>query len=221
MESPTPETEILNPETEAVNPETEILNPEPEDRVLFARGFLTPTVQTELQAFRAARRVLPMVLVIVGCGMIITSQLMRIGMGIAQILIFDRPIYTAISMWIGAICVLFGVFLLVWTLLAPRRSAHRRMRQLKERYPETPTIVVEFLPDGIALCTDRGETGIRFAYASIKRCIETQDLFVLLTREKQVLSLEKQRLAFADEAGFRRLIRDKCPKAKVNWRAEA
>ena len=191
---------------------------ETETRTVCARGMLTPTPETELQAYRATRRILWLILLCVGCGMIIVSQLFRIGLSLVRILIFDQPVYSVFSLWIGAASIVLAVFLLIFGLFSPRRSARRRIRRLKETYAEIPTLICDFEEDGIALRTDKAEAGVRFAYSAIRRCTETKDLFVLLTKEKQFFSVEKQRLEHIDEAGFRAFICAKCPKAKVNWR---
>ena len=191
---------------------------ETETRTVYARGMLTPTPETELQAYRATRRVFWLILLCVGCGMIIASQLFKIGFSLVRILIFEQPVYSAFSLWLGAAGVVLAVLLLIFGLFTPRRSARRRIRRLKETYGEIPTLICEFEEDGVALRSDRADAGVRFAYPAIRRCAETKDLFVLLTKEKQFFSVEKQRLEYVDEAGFRALIRAKCPKAKVNWR---
>ena len=191
---------------------------EAKEDIVLAVGKLTPSVETERQAYRAARRVFPLILLCIGCGTILFSQLFRIGLSVARILIFKQPVYSAVSLWIAVACILFAVFLLLWGLFAPRRSARRRIRKLKETFASVPTLTCDFCEDRIALRADEAETGIRYPYTAIRRCTETRDLFVLVTKEKQFLSVEKHRLALIDDAGFRTLIREKCPKAKVNWR---
>ena len=192
-----------------------------EESSILAKGSLTPSNETLLQAYRATRKPWTLILVCVGCGMIITSQLVRIGMGVAQILIFDRPIYTAVSMWIAVLCVLFAVFLLVWTVIAPRRYARRRMRQIREMFPTVPKMLARFDADGVSVTDEGTDRGMRFVYPVVKKCFETQDLFVFLTKEKQFFAVEKQTLELFDGSDFHRLIEKLCPKAKRNWRSNA
>lgn len=194
---------------------------EENERVILAKSAYTPSFETMLQAYRATRRPWVLVLVCVGCAMIITGQMVRIGIGVVQILIFDRPIYSAVSMWIAVLCVLFGVFLLLWTLFAPRRNAKRRMKQIGEMFATLPTGIAVFDADGIEMIETRAQQGVRFSYGVLKACTETEDLFVFLTKERQFFSVEKQRLELVDEAGLRRLIAEKCPKAKCRFRREA
>ena len=191
---------------------------ETEERIILAKGTLTPRIDTERQAYRAARRAFPLVLLCVGCGIIAFSQIFRIGFSVARILIFDQPIYSAVSLWFAVVCLLFAGFLLLWGLFAPTRSAKRRLRRLKEAYASVPTVTCIFDADGIAVQYNGIETGMRCPYAAIRRCTETQDLFLLITKEKQFLSVEKSRLEYVDEAGLRALLAEKCPKAKRNWR---
>ena len=65
---------------------------EEQERIVRAVGRLTPRLETERQAYRAARRAFPVVLLCVGCSMLVFSQFLRIALSIAKILIFDRPL---------------------------------------------------------------------------------------------------------------------------------
>ena len=192
---------------------------ETQEIMVSATGAYTPTAALELQKFRALRRIPMLVGACVGCGMIVMSQFMRIALSVAKVLIFDRPIYSAVSLWFAAVFVLAAAFLLVWTLTAPRRTAKRRMRQYREAYGTVPTWTVACTETEITLCID-GAVFLRYAYAAIRRCVMTQDLFVLQTKEKQFISIEKRTLSL-DEAAFCAWIERKCPKAKRNWRTQA
>ena len=185
-----------------------------EERIVRAVGRLTPRVETERQAYRAARRAFPVVLLCVGCGMLVFSQFFRIALSVAKILIFDQPLYSAVSLWIAVVCIGFAIFLLIWGLFAPRRNAKRRIRRLKEAFGTVPTLTCFFYEDGIAVQADGAETGVCFPYSAIRRVKETRDLFLLVTKEKQSVAVEKDRMELVDEAGFYALLQEKCPKAK-------
>ena len=70
------------------------------------------------------------------------------------------------------------------------------------------------------LKTMYGELDITEGEAEVLGFTETDDLFLLWTKEKQVFSIAKQNLTGVDLAGFRALLQEKCPKAKCRWRKE-
>ena len=188
-----------------------------QERTVWARSAYTPTKETELQINRSLRKVRTTVMVCIGCGMIIMSQLFRIGLTVLRVIIFKQPIYSAVSLWTGIAGILLAVLLLVWSLIGPRRAAGRRMRQYAEAYETVPTRVVEFTPDGISIRSD-GEAAMGFAYSAIRKCVETADLFIFMTKEKQLFAIEKQRLELTDLEGFRGGLCKTCLKARLRLR---
>ena len=188
-----------------------------QERTVWAKSAYTPTKETELEINRTLRKVQTVIMVCVGCGMIIMSQIFRIGMAVLRIIIFEQPIYSAVSLWTSIAGILLAVLLLVWALIGPRRAARRKMRQLAEAYETVPTRIVEFTSEGISIRSD-GEAAMGFAYAAIRNCVETANLFVFMTREKQLFAIEKQRVEPADLDAFRSGIERVCPKARVRWR---
>lgn len=191
-----------------------------QERETFIKGTFTPSFPTERQIGRVARQRTTFVFACALCGVVLMSQIGRIGMAVARVLIFEQPIYSIVSLYVAVTCILAAVGFLIWTLFSPRRFAKRSMRQIKERYETVPTRTLTFGEDGIAISSD-GEPGMRFAYGAIKCCIETSDLFVFRTKEKQLFAVEKQTLEPVDAQGFHALIRAKCPKARHNWRDAA
>ena len=188
-----------------------------QERTVWAKSAYPPTKETELEINRTLRKVQTVIMVCVGCGMIIMSQIFRIGMAVLRIIIFEQPIYSAVSLWTSIAGILLAVLLLVWALIGPRRAARRKMRQLAEAYETVPTRIVEFTSEGISIRSD-GEAAMGFAYAAIRNCVETANLFVFMTREKQLFAIEKQRVEPADLDAFRSGIERVCPKARVRWR---
>ena len=187
-----------------------------EERTVLASAAYTPTAASERQIYRAMRPRWRIVLLCILFGALFVFLLVRVGIQVAKIFVLDLTVYTVISLAMSALQVLLFVFLFVWMLIAPRRAARQHIKQLKEMYPEPPTMRCAFESDGIALQSGAWN-GVRFAYASIAKCLETEDLFVLQSKQKQVFSIEKQTLTGVDVPGFRALIREKCPKAKCSF----
>ena len=190
---------------------------ETEERNVLAKSTFTPNDVRMLQERRAVRRHGQVVLICILYGLFLSGMLMRIVWQTVKILIFKQPVYSAVSLWFTIVGILACTVFLIWFLCAPRRHAKRRMRQLSEAYPTVPTFTVTFYEDEIVLKRSESEHGARFCYPAVKRCFETPDLFVLETKERQFFSLEKAHLLVVDAPGFRRLITEKCPKAKCRF----
>ena len=79
--------------------------------------------------------------------------------------------------------------------------------------------MTEFYDDGIRLKIGERQSDIRLSYPIIVRCMETRDLILLETKEKQVVQVHKAALEGLDVPGFKALIREKCPKAKIQFTA--
>ena len=179
---------------------------EVKEETILARSVFSVTYEELLDLFRAARRRWRVVLYCVLYGLLI--------LGFAVFIIVKlQSLDSVFSLSIEIVGMLLSIFLLVWFLLAPRRAAKRRMRQLSEAYSVIPKSIVELTNNDIAVKDETDEHGMRFSYASIKKCIETRDRFVFLTREGQLFTVDKQGLEITDVPGFRNLIREKCPNA--------
>ena len=190
---------------------------ETEERTVLAKSTFTPDDARMLQERRAVRKHGLVVLICILYGLFLSGMLMRIVWQTVKILIFKRPVYSAVSLWFTIVGILVCTVFLIWFLYAPRRRARRRMRQLCEAYPAVPTFAVTFYEEEIVLKSSERELGARFCYPVVKRCLETPDLFVLETKERQFFSLEKARLQVVDTPGFRKLIEEKCPKATCRF----
>lgn len=183
---------------------------------VLAQSVYTPSFRTELQAFRARRSHRRIVLLSILYGALFAYLLVRIGIQAVKLFALDMP-HAVVSMAISGVLLLLFVYLFVTVLTAPRRNAKRRMRQLLETHFTVPSVTTTFFEDEVVIRSDDERNGLHLAYPVIKRITETDDLFLLWTKEKQVFPVEKRTLT-VDGAGFRTHIREKCPKAKVNWR---
>ncbi len=186
---------------------------------VLAQSVYIPSFRTELQAFRARRSHRRIVLLSILYGALFAYLLVRIGIQAVKIFAFDMP-HAVVSMAISGVLLLLFVFLFITVLTAPRRNAKRRMRQLLETHPAVPSVTTTFFEDEVVIRSDDERNGLYLQYPVLKRITETDDLFLLWTKEKQVFSIAKQNLTGVDLAGFRALLQEKCPKAKCRWRKE-
>ena len=129
--------------------------------------------------------------------------------------------WEGVSMWLAVALLLAYIVGLVLYLFAPRRKAKRSLRRAAELFGSPPEICMTFFEDALLIRTSVQEMSLRVPYAAVGTCIETRDLFLLVTKEKQTFAVAKQGLLDVDEEGFRKLLALKCPKAKVNWRNAA
>jgi hypothetical protein len=194
---------------------------ETEERTVLAQSTYTPTYETERQRFRAMRSYRRIVLLCILYGALFTYLLVRIGIQLVKIFAFHVPVYAAISMWVSAVLLILFVYLFVTVLTAPRRNAKRRIRQLLETHPTVPSVMTTFYEDEVVIRSEGERNGLHLRYSVFRRIAETDGLFLLWTKEKQVFAVAKQGLAVVDPAGYRALIREKCPKATCRWRNEA
>ena len=186
---------------------------------VLAQSVYIPSFRTELQAFRARRSHRRIVLLSILYGALFAYLLVRIGIQAVKIFAFDMP-HAVVSMAISGVLLLLFVFLFITVLTAPRRNAKRRMRQLLETHPAVPSITQTFYADEVVMKTADERNGAHLAYSVFRKVTETNDLFLLWTKEKQVFPVAKQGLTVTDVPGFRALIREKCPKAKCRLRKE-
>lgn len=193
---------------------------ETEERIVLAQSVYTPSCETNLQLYRGIRRTWRIVLLCLLYGALFSVLLVRIGFNAVKIIAFDLPVYAAVSMWVSGVMLLVFAFIFVRTLIAPRRNAKRRMRQLLETHPAVPSITQTFYADEVVMKTADERNGAHLAYSVFRKVTETNDLFLLWTKEKQVFPVAKQGLTVTDVPGFRALIREKCPKAKCRLRKE-
>lgn len=194
---------------------------ETEERNVFATSTYTPTYETERQRFRAMRSYRRIVLLCLLYGALFAYLLVRIGIQLVKIFAFHVPVYAAISMWVSAVLLILFVYLFVSVLTAPRRNAKRRIRQLLETHPSVPSETAVFFDDEIVLKNEGEQNGLHLRYSVFRRISETNDLFLLWTKEKQVFPIAKRGLCGVDPAGFRAWMDAKCLKAKRRWRNEA
>ena len=88
------------------------------------------------------------------------------------------------------------------------------MRALHELYGDNiPEVTITFFEDSLLAQSGEKDEGFRLHYAVFTHVTETRDLFVLKTREKHLILVEKQGLSGVDVPGFRALIDEKCPAA--------
>ncbi len=188
---------------------------ESEQSPVLARCVFRPAYETELQLYRAARSKLRLVLLIVlgaACIAYLLSMLIRQAL---MVLVFKNPI----GFWVLVACLAAFIALYIWAFFSPSRNAKRRLRRGFELYGDLPTVVTEFYDDGIRLKIGERQSDIRLSYPIIVRCMETRDLILLETKEKQIVQVHKAALEGLDVPGFKALIREKCPKAKIQFTA--
>lgn len=125
-----------------------------------------------------------------------------------------------VSMWLSVALLLAYIAAFIWILFRPRRAAKRYARRARELFGELPELRMSFFPESMLLQSPASESGMRIDYGIVRKCVETPNLFLLITKEKQVFPVAKTGLCDIDNAGFRALMNLKCPNAKRNWRNE-
>ncbi len=123
-----------------------------------------------------------------------------------------------VSMWLAVALLLAYLVGFIWLLFAPRRRAKHLVRRMHELYGAPAQIRVSFLPDAMKVQMTAEDPGISLAYPVFVRCLETSNLFLFVTREKQLFPVAKQGLLDVDEETFKKSIALKCPDIKRNWR---
>lgn len=182
-----------------------------------ARFVLSDTYAREM--YRSMR---PRVLIILGIVLFVPVLVYCITK-IAWRAIFSYVTGTAflegVSMWLAVALLLLYLVGFVWLLFAPRRRGKRLVRRMQELYGAPIEMRVNVLPDALEVRMTSEDSGVRLAYPLIRKCLETPNLFLFVTKEHQVFPIAKQGLLDVDEQTFKHMVELKCPDAKRNWRS--
>ncbi len=184
-----------------------------------ARFVLSEAYAREL--YRSMRSRVLIILGIVFAGPVFVYCITKIAWRAVFSYVTGAAFWEGVSMWLAVALLVAYVAGLVWLLFAPRRRAKRLVRRLGELYGTPTELRMTFLSDALHVQTAADDTGIRLSYPVFVKCVETPNLFLLITKEKQAFPVAKQGLLDLDEAGFRTLLELKCPNAKRNWRSAA
>ena len=108
--------------------------------------------------------------------------------------------------------------LLVYVLLfAPRKQAKVTTGRIMELYGRIPEIRAFFFQDRIVFHNTASNGDLTLRYESIANCMETRDVILLMTKQKQFHPLAKAGFSGTDEAGFKAFMREKLPGDKLRW----
>ena len=113
-----------------------------------------------------------------------------------------------------------GLLLLAVLLYAPRKQAKLTAGRIKETYGQIPEVRASFFQDRIVFHNTASNGDISLRYDNISDCLETRDVILLVTKQKQFHSLVKAGFSGTDEAGFRAFIREKASNAKYYWKKD-
>jgi len=129
------------------------------------------------------------------------------------------PAYSQRLFWISIAAFAVWAYLIVREILAPRTFAKRETRRIRETYRRDRIEVhAAFYDDTVEFHNMASNAVTQFDYPAFGLLTETKDLFVIRTRQKQLIALSKLGFDGTDIAGFRAFMEEKCPDAKRKWR---
>ena len=96
-------------------------------------------------------------------------------------------------------------------LLAGKQQAKRHL----ELYQTAPVALVSLTEREVVLKNEMTEGESRFEYAQFRQVIETKNLFVMVTRRRLAVMLDKNGFTEGSAEAFRALVREKMPGAKL------
>ena len=111
-----------------------------------------------------------------------------------------------------------SLMLLILFVYVPRKQAKQTVGRIKELNGRIPEVRSSFFQDRIVShnTASNGETSLR--YEKIADCLETRDVILLMTEQKQYYTLVKSGFSGTDEQGFKQFMRKKAPTAKFHWK---
>ena len=184
------------------------------EQTVLALDRYTPRFENQLQMYRASQNRGVLVLMIVFTAILLHLSPLLLWMRMRDIMETGESFFAGPYPAIIAVLTLLYIALLILRLLLPRRFAKKRMRALHELYGDNlPEVTITFFEDSLLAQSGEKDEGFRLHYAVFTHVTETRDLFVLKTREKHLILVEKQGLSGVDVPGFRALIDEKCPAA--------
>jgi len=202
---------------EEIKPMEKPKTEETERKPIFGNTFIWDE-QSSLQLYRGisgVRRTLLLVL----CAVFIAVMLFRFVNLILRSAQTGESILCEPFFWLGTAAVALYCALIVLVLSLPKRNVKRDMKRIRESYgTDRMEIHTLFFDDELVLHNLASKGEQRFAYSAFTKMTETQDLFLLWTQQKQVVTVQKSGLDGTDAAGFRTFMDEKCPNAKRKWR---
>ena len=184
------------------------------EQTVLALDRYTPRFENQLQMYRASQNRGVLVLMIVFTAILLHLSPLLLWMRMRDIMETGESFFAGPYPAIIAVLTLLYIALLILRLLLPRRFAKKRMRALHELYGDNLLeVTITFFEDSLLAQSGEKDEGFRLHYAVFTHVTETRDLFVLKTREKHLILVEKQGLSGVDVPGFRALIGEKCPAA--------
>lgn len=123
-----------------------------------------------------------------------------------------------VSMWLSVALLLAYIAVFVWLLFGPRRKAKRVARRAQELFGAMPDLSIAFYGDAVTVRVTGQDACIRLDNSAFVKCIETQDLFLLMTKEGQPLPVVKQGLTEIGAEEFRTVIGYRCVNLKQKRR---
>ena len=192
---------------------------EPNEQTVLAVDRYTPRFENQLQMYRTSQSRWTLILMIVFTAILLHLSPLLLWMRIRDVMETGESFFADPYPAIIAVLTLLYIALLIWRLLLPRRFAKKRMRALHELYGDSiPDVTITFFEDSLLAQSGEKDEGFRLNYAVFTRITETRDLFVLKTKEKHLILVEKQGLSGVDVPGFRAMIGEKCSAAGKKWR---
>ena len=116
-----------------------------------------------------------------------------------------------------ALIALAGLLIFLYVGL-PRIQAKGIVKRSQEAFGGPPVMDTFFYADGLLVRSRADKAELRYAYDVFAACMETEDLFLLQTKQKQAVTLGKAGFSGTDEHAFRAFIEKKLPGAKFYWK---
>ena len=132
-----------------------------------------------------------------------------------------EPIYTQLLFWICIVGIAFSCFLGLREIFTPRILARRDTKRFKETYGTSEITIQNAFYDDVVRGQNLVSNGeIQLPYSAFSLLTETKDLFVIRTKQRQLIMFDKYGFDGTDIAGFRAFMSEKCPHAKKKWHPE-
>ena len=190
---------------------------ETERKPIFTNIYV-PDEQTGRQIYRSVRFVRRLLIFLLGTAFL-AMVLYYLVWVIRWAAAYDQPVYTQRLFWLCIAAVALYVLLIVREIFAPRTFAKRETRRLKEAYgTDRVEIRAAFFDDGVSFHNLASNAELQTAYDVFGTITETKDLFLVRTKQKQLIAFHKLGFDGTDIPGFRNFMDEKCPNAKRKWR---
>lgn len=190
---------------------------ETERKPIFTNIYV-PDEQTGRQIYRSVRFMRRLLIFLLGTAFL-AMVLYYLVWVIRWAAAYDQPVYTQRLFWLCIAAVALYVLLIVREIFAPRTFAKRETRRLKEAYgTDRVEIRAAFFDNGVSFHNLASNAELQTAYDVFGTITETKDLFLVRTKQKQLIAFHKLGFDGTDIPGFRAFMDEKCPNAKRKWR---